>query len=148
MFEALGEWMGFPRYFTGYGGEAPPRSGPYHATIVPYGPFRRAMAARVFLSVQNEREFAASARRFCEDGAGGRSAVCVAARAASRTAGACMPRSTRVRGLELEELVRRLEQADIANARLNTWRILAPSAARGARGAGAEVGPRRATLRC
>jgi itaconate CoA-transferase len=27
MFEALGEWMGFPAYFTGYGGAAPPRSG-------------------------------------------------------------------------------------------------------------------------
>src|SRR2546426_7094685 len=36
MFEALGEWMGFPAYFTAYGGAAPPRSGPHHATIVPY----------------------------------------------------------------------------------------------------------------
>ena len=42
MFEALGEWMGFPAYFTAYGGEAPPRSGAHHATIVPYGPFAAA----------------------------------------------------------------------------------------------------------
>ncbi len=40
MFEALGEWMGFPAYFSAYGGTPPPRSGAYHATIVPYGPFR------------------------------------------------------------------------------------------------------------
>src|SRR5205823_2486565 len=62
MFEALGEWMGFPAYFTAYGGTAPPRSGAHHATIVPYGPFRTGDGASVFLSVQNEREFA----RFCE----------------------------------------------------------------------------------
>src|SRR5687768_8179909 len=66
MFEALGEWMGFPAYFTAYGGSAPPRSGAYHATITPYGPFQCGKdagdAGTVFLSVQNEREFA----RFCE----------------------------------------------------------------------------------
>src|SRR5260221_9571516 len=62
MFEALGEWMGFPAYFTAYGGSAPPRSGAHHATIAPYGPFRTGDGGSVFLSVQNEREFA----RFCE----------------------------------------------------------------------------------
>src|SRR3954468_23908830 len=62
MFEALGEWMGFPAYFTGYGGSAPPRSGAYHATIVPYGPFRAGDGGTVFLSIQNEREFG----RFCD----------------------------------------------------------------------------------
>ena len=62
MFEALGEWMGFPAYFTAYGGSAPPRSGAYHATIAPYGPFRAGDGGTVFLSVQNEREFG----RFCE----------------------------------------------------------------------------------
>src|SRR4051812_22335634 len=53
MFEALGEWMGFPAYFNAYGGSAPPRSGAHHATIVPYGPFRAAEGTSVFLSVQN-----------------------------------------------------------------------------------------------
>src|SRR5437763_16229572 len=62
LFEALGEWRGFPAYFAAYGGAAPPRSGAHHATIVPYGPFRAGDGGSVFLSVQNEREFA----RFCE----------------------------------------------------------------------------------
>jgi itaconate CoA-transferase len=62
MFESLGEWMGFPAYFTAYGGEAPPRSGAHHATIVPYGPFKAGDGGTVFLSIQNEREF----ERFCE----------------------------------------------------------------------------------
>jgi peptide-methionine (R)-S-oxide reductase len=35
MFEALGEWMGFPALFTAYGGTPPPRSGAYHATKAP-----------------------------------------------------------------------------------------------------------------
>ena len=37
MLEALGEWMGYPLYYTHYSGAAPPRTGPDHATIVPYG---------------------------------------------------------------------------------------------------------------
>jgi itaconate CoA-transferase len=63
MFESLGEWMGFPANFAAYGGQAPPRSGAYHATIVPYGPFRAGDGGTVFLSIQNEREFA----RFCAE---------------------------------------------------------------------------------
>ena len=39
LLEALGEWMGFPAYFTGYGGSQPPRTGASHAAIAPYGPF-------------------------------------------------------------------------------------------------------------
>jgi crotonobetainyl-CoA:carnitine CoA-transferase CaiB-like acyl-CoA transferase len=127
MFEALGEWMGFPAYFTGYGGSAPPRSGAHHATIVPYGPFRAGGGGSVFLSVQNEREFA----RFCEQvlknpglasdprfGSG-------PARQQNREAmhaeiGRVFSRLTS------EEVVERLEAAEIANARLNTmeqfWR--------------------------
>ena len=61
MFESLGEWLGFPAYFTAYGGKPPPRTGAAHATIVPYGPFRAGDGKTVFLGVQNEREFA----RFC-----------------------------------------------------------------------------------
>ena len=62
MFEALGEWLGFPAYFSAYGGKPPPRTGAAHATIVPYGPFKAGDGKTVFLGIQNEREFA----RFCE----------------------------------------------------------------------------------
>ena len=61
MLEALGEWMGFPAYFTGYGGNSPRRTGASHASIAPYGPFK-ARDATVFLGIQNEREWA----KFCE----------------------------------------------------------------------------------
>ncbi|HET7479750.1 MAG TPA: CaiB/BaiF CoA-transferase family protein [Rubrobacteraceae bacterium] len=62
MLEALGEWMGFPAYFAGYGGEEPPRTGASHAAIAPYGPFECGDGDVVFLGIQNEREWAL----FCE----------------------------------------------------------------------------------
>ena len=127
MFEALGEWMGFPAYFTAYGGSPPPRSGAYHATIVPYGPFRAGDGGTVFLSVQNEREFA----RFCAEVLRDSSLssdprfASAPARLENREAMHAEIERTFSR-LSSEELVRRLEQADIANARLNSmeefWR--------------------------
>ncbi|MHB8299780.1 MAG: CaiB/BaiF CoA transferase family protein [Dermatophilaceae bacterium] len=58
MLEALGEWMGFPMYYSWYGGAPPQRSGASHAAIAPYGPFPCAGGEQVFLGVQNEREWA------------------------------------------------------------------------------------------
>jgi itaconate CoA-transferase len=121
MFESLGEWMGFPAYFTAYGGEAPPRTGAHHATIVPYGPFKAGDGGTVFLSIQNEREF----ERFC-DGALRNPALkhdpkfsTGPARAQNREA---MHAEIEKVFLELkaEEILQRLEKADIANARLNS----------------------------
>jgi itaconate CoA-transferase len=119
MFEALGEWMGFPAYFTAYGGEAPPRSGAYHATIVPYGPFAAADGIDVFLAVQNEREFA----RFCdvvlerpELKLDPRFAT-APARSQNRDAMHAEILRTFAK-LGSEEVERRLEAAGIANARL------------------------------
>jgi itaconate CoA-transferase len=121
MFESLAEWMGFPAYFAHYGGTPPPRSGAFHATIVPYGPFGTGDGRTVFLSVQNEREFA----RFCDEvllNPGLKSDPRFAsspARAGNRDA----------MHIEIEkvflqktaqEIIQRLEQAGIANAQLNT----------------------------
>lgn len=120
MLEALGEWMGFPALFTAYGGTPPPRSGPYHATIVPYGPFQAADGRTVFISAQNEREFAAfcdqvlkkpalkSDERFSSG----------PARFSNRNA---MHREIEevFRSLTAEQIIERLDEADIANARLN-----------------------------
>jgi itaconate CoA-transferase len=120
MLEALGEWMGFPAYFTAYGGAAPPRSGAYHATIVPYGPFKAGDGQTVFISVQNEREFAA----FCDQ---------VLKKSSLKTderfsSGPARFRNRDAMHREIEqvfsqlprdEVIERLEGADIANARLN-----------------------------
>ncbi|MER7011957.1 CaiB/BaiF CoA-transferase family protein [Saccharopolyspora sp. NPDC000359] len=62
LFDALGEWMGFPYYYGYYGGTAPARAGARHAAIAPYGPFAAGDGGQMFLGVQNEREWV----KFCE----------------------------------------------------------------------------------
>lgn len=62
LFDALAEWMGYPAYFTHYGGTAPARTGASHAAIVPYGPYAAGDGALVMLGVQNEREWQAFCR--------------------------------------------------------------------------------------
>ena len=120
MLESLGEWMGFPAYFTAYGGVAPRRSGAYHATIVPYGPFPAGDGGTVFLSVQNEREFA----RFC-DAVLGRAELAADARFVSapkrlENREALHAEIARVfAGMSTAQVIARLDAADIANARLN-----------------------------
>ncbi len=121
MFESLGEWMGFPAYFAAYGGEPPPRSGAYHATIVPYGPFQAGDGGTVFLSIQNEREF----ERFC-DGVLLNSGLKNDPRFST---GPARARNRDAMHAEIEkiflklkavEILDRLEKADIANAKLNS----------------------------
>jgi crotonobetainyl-CoA:carnitine CoA-transferase CaiB-like acyl-CoA transferase len=120
MFEALGEWMGFPAYFAHYGGSAPPRRGAYHATIVPYGPFKAGDGGAVFLSIQNDREFA----RFCEVVLQN-PALAVDPRFATGPARAANRDATQAEidrvfaTLGAAQLIERLEKAGIANARLN-----------------------------
>jgi itaconate CoA-transferase len=121
MLESLGEWMGFPAYFTAYGGEAPPRSGAHHATIVPYGPFKAGDGGTVFLSIQNEREF----ERFCD-------AVLLNSPLKTDPRFSTGPARTRNRNamyeeidqafssLTAEQVIKRLETAEIANAKLNS----------------------------
>jgi len=120
MFEALGEWMGFPAYFAHYGGTPPPRRGAYHATIVPYGPFRAGDGGTVFLSIQNDREFA----RFCEVVLGNpdlaRDARFATGPARYANRDATHAEIERVFStLSAEQVIARLENAEIANARLN-----------------------------
>jgi itaconate CoA-transferase len=120
MFESLGEWMGFPAYFTAYGGSAPPRSGAHHATIAPYGPFKAGDGATVFLSVQNEREFG----RFCD-----RVLKKPSLKSDARfSSGPARLQNREAMHAEVDsvfskiasaEMVQRLEEAEIANARLN-----------------------------
>jgi itaconate CoA-transferase len=123
MLEALGEWMGFPAYFAGYGGEEPRRSGASHAAIAPYGPFGCGDGEVVFLGIQNEREW----RRFCDE---------VLGREGMAEDERFDKNSKRVQyrnelhaeiervfsGLSSEEIIARLEGAGVANARMRTVR--------------------------
>ncbi len=140
MFDSLGEWMSFPAYFAHYGGTPPERSGAYHATIAPYGPFATGDGGTVFLSVQNEREFA----RFCEvvlgDAALARDARFASGPARLTHRDALHAEVLRVfAGLTATQAIERLEAAGIANARLNSMEEFWNHPQRAARGRSAPV---------
>jgi itaconate CoA-transferase len=62
MLESLVEWMNYPLYYAIDGQAPPPRTGASHATIYPYGPFPAGDGRTVMLGLQNEREWAV----FCD----------------------------------------------------------------------------------
>ena len=57
LFDALAEWMGYPAYYTLYGGEPPARAGVRHATVVPYGSYRCGDGRSVNFAVQTEQQW-------------------------------------------------------------------------------------------
>ncbi len=141
MFESLGEWMGFPAYYTAHGGKQPPRSGAYHATIAPYGPFKAGDGGTVFLSIQNEREF----ERFCslvlQKEELKKDARFSSGPARLHNRAAMHAEIERVfSGLQSGEVVERLEKAEIANARLNDMQEFWNHPQLKARGRWAKVG--------
>src|SRR5438552_981021 len=121
LFDSLGEWMGFPMYYTDYGGSPPPRSGAHHASIAPYGPFRAGDGDQVFLAVQNAREWT----RFCADVLDRPQLVdddrfrTNAGRVAHRSALHDEIHAAFAR-LSTQAVIERLERAGIAYARLNS----------------------------
>jgi crotonobetainyl-CoA:carnitine CoA-transferase CaiB-like acyl-CoA transferase len=62
MLESLSEWMSYPLYYAYQDASPPQRNGAAHATIYPYGPFQAGDGATVMLGLQNEREWLV----FCE----------------------------------------------------------------------------------
>ena len=120
MLESLGEWMSFPLYYAYDGADAPPRNGASHATIYPYGPFTAGDGKTVMLGLQNEREWA----QFCETVLENPS-LAVDERFDKNfkrnerrselldIINACFSK------LSSDELIARLEKAQIANAHLN-----------------------------
>lgn len=66
LFDALAEWMGYPAYYTMYGGSPPARAGVRHATVVPYGAYRCAGGQQVLFAVQTQGQWEAFCRQVCE----------------------------------------------------------------------------------
>ena len=121
MLEALGEWMGFPAYFAGYGGTEPRRSGASHAAIAPYGPFECGDGEIVFLGIQNEREW----ESFC-DTVLGQPDLARDTRFENNSERVANREDLHeeieaiFQGLSSDEAIERLEGAKIANARMRT----------------------------
>jgi crotonobetainyl-CoA:carnitine CoA-transferase CaiB-like acyl-CoA transferase len=69
MLESLGEWMSYPMYYAFDGAPPPPRTGASHASIQPYGPFQTGDGGTVMLGLQNEREWKLFCDKVLQDGA-------------------------------------------------------------------------------
>ena len=121
MFEALGEWMSYAAYYTAYGGTPPPLTGASHATIAPYGPFRTGDNKQVNLGLQNEREWAHFCTRVLEqpEMASDPRFDSNARRVANREALHAMIDAV-FSQLTIEQVIARLDRAQIANARMNS----------------------------
>ena len=120
MLEAMGEWMGYPMYYAFEGAPPPPRAGAAHATIFPYGPFPTGGGGTVMLGLQNEREW----QQFCAPVlqqpalATDERFKANALRVANRDALRALILQA-FRDLSAEQVIERLEQAQIANANVN-----------------------------
>ena len=121
MLESMVEWMSYPMYYAFDGAAPPPRAGASHATIYPYGPFAAGDGRTVMLGLQNEREWKvfcakvllrpelASDERFDAN----------ARRVANKPALQTLITET-FSALSAEQVVARLEDAQIANANVST----------------------------
>ena len=120
MLESLSEWMSFPLYYAYENADPPPRNGASHATIYPYGPFKAGDGGTVMLGLQNEREWV----QFCEVVLEN-PALAVDERfdknfkRNERRAEVLAIIDTCFSKLSTEQVINKLDQAQIANARLN-----------------------------
>ncbi|MEJ5059342.1 MULTISPECIES: CaiB/BaiF CoA transferase family protein [unclassified Pseudomonas] len=121
MIDAMVEWMGFPMYYAYEGQEPPRRTGASHATIYPYGPFRAGDGRTVMLGLQNEREWAVFCEKLLDDSALATDErfASNARRTANRDALSELIEQ-RFASLTADEVMARLDAADIANANVST----------------------------
>ncbi|MEO5696848.1 MAG: CaiB/BaiF CoA-transferase family protein [Burkholderiaceae bacterium] len=120
MLESMVEWMSYPLYYAFDGAPPPPRAGASHATIYPYGPFTAGDGRTVMLGLQNEREW----QQFCAkvlmqpalatDARFDSNAKRVAAKPALQAIV-----TAAFATLTIDDVIARLENAQIANASVN-----------------------------
>ena len=121
MLESLVEWTSYPLYYAFDGAPPPPRTGASHATIYPYGPFPAGDGKTVMLGLQNEREWALFCAKVLQA-----PELATDARFASNSKRSAARTELRAlivdafAALTAAEVVARLDEAQIANANVNT----------------------------
>lgn len=121
MLESLVEWMGYPLYYAYNNAPPPPRAGASHSTIYPYGPFPASPGETVMLGLQNEREWSLFCEKVLEtpelldDGRFNSNANRSKNRDELRTIIV-----EKFAELGTEQVIQRLDNAPIANAKVNT----------------------------
>ena len=141
MLESLAEWMSFPLYYAMDGAAPPQRSGAAHATIYPYGPFECGDGKTVMLGLQNEREWQSFCTTVLQDAALAEDPRfdANAKRHANRAALKALITEA-FRPLTAAQVLARLDEAQIANAQVNTMADVWAHPQLAARGRFTEVG--------
>ena len=120
MLESMVEWMSFPMYYAFEGAAPPPRAGASHATIYPYGPFPVGDGNTIMLGLQNEREWVIFCEKVIEQ-----KALAIDPEFdnnTKRTANRARLRAVIVElfsKMTIAQVEQKLEEAQIANARVN-----------------------------
>jgi len=120
MLESMVEWMSYPMYYAFDGAPPPPRAGASHATIYPYGPFPTGDGKTVMLGLQNEREWVAFCEKVLQQ-----PGLATDARFSTNSARSAARSELRAivvkefATLSVEQVIQRLENAQIANAQMN-----------------------------
>lgn len=120
LFDAMTEWMSYPAYYTRGRNEPLQRTGARHATIAPYGPFATGDGATVFFGIQNEREWLSFCNVVLDD-----PAVAMDPRFSTNSlrlanlAALDAVITHHFSALPSERVLARLDQASIANGRMN-----------------------------
>ncbi|MDB5758336.1 MAG: CoA transferase [Burkholderia sp.] len=120
MLESMAEWMSYPLYYAMDGAAPPPRAAASHATIYPYGPFPAGDGKVIMLGLQNEREWAVFCSKVLKQPELATDARfnTNALRSASRRELYQLIVDV-FAGLTAEQVIERLEDAQIANAHMN-----------------------------
>lgn len=121
LFDAMTEWMSYPSLYTEGAGKPLKRTGMRHATIAPYGPFRAGDGKTVFFGIQNQREWLSLCSNVLGDPG-------FAANPLYATNPDRMKNRDQLEkeieahfsSMTSDEVLAKLEDASIANARLNT----------------------------
>ncbi len=120
MLESLAEWMNYPMYYAFDGAPPPPRTAASHASIYPYGPFQAGDGGTVMLGLQNEREWKVFCEVVLQDEALATDPRFDANAKRNENRAALTALILAVFGaLTTEQVVARLDEAQIANARMN-----------------------------
>ena len=125
MLESMVEWMSYPLYYAIDGAAPPPRAGASHSTIYPYGPFMAGDGKTVMLGLQNEREWEVFCKQVLQQ-----PALATDPRFASNAARSAARDELRTliiaafANLSAEQVIARLDAAQIANAQMNNMHDL------------------------
>jgi formyl-CoA transferase len=124
MFDAMAEWMTVP-LLHGEAGQPFKRIGLAHATIAPYGVFKARDGADILISIQNDREWRVLAEKVLGDKALAQDPnFATVPKRVGRRAETDAHVATSFAKYDVDELMKKLQTADIAFARVNDTALL------------------------